>query len=201
MSAAPSPRERYREELRATILEAGREAFERGGYEAVSMRMLAERVGCSHANIYLYFKDKDAVFDTLVEESFRQFSEGLNRIVKSGRHADPVAVVRKAAYAYIEFGLRNPGAYEFAFVLRRPGHSKSRKTHASYETLRALVKRCIDAKRFRAVDADVAAQALWAAVHGVTSLFLQRPHFPWADRKAVARRVIDSAIDGLLRRP
>jgi hypothetical protein len=65
--------------------------------------------------------------------------------------------------------------------------------------MRALVKRCIDEKRFRAMDVDVASQALWTAVHGVTAMMIARPDFPWADRDAVIRRVIDSAVDGLLR--
>jgi hypothetical protein len=40
---------------------------------------------------------------------------------------------------------------------------------------------------------------LWTAVHGVTAMLIARPDFPWADRDAVIRRVIDSAVDGLLR--
>jgi hypothetical protein len=31
-------------------------------------------------------------------------------------------------------------------------------------------------------------------------MLIARPDFPWADRDAVIRRVIDSAVDGLLRR-
>jgi AcrR family transcriptional regulator len=37
----------------------------RDGYEGVSMRRLAEKVGCSHGNLYLHFKDKEALFDSL----------------------------------------------------------------------------------------------------------------------------------------
>ncbi len=55
-------------------------------------------------------------------------------------------------------------------------------------------------KRFRATDVDVASQALWSAVHGITALLIARPTFPWANRDAVIRRVIDSAVDGLLAR-
>ncbi|HKO57437.1 MAG TPA: helix-turn-helix domain-containing protein, partial [Thermoanaerobaculia bacterium] len=45
-------RERYREELRRSILDAAREAFVAEGYESVSMRALAARIGCTHGAIY-----------------------------------------------------------------------------------------------------------------------------------------------------
>jgi len=191
-------REKYREELRRTILDAAREAFAEHGFENVSMRMLAERIGCSHGALYLHFRDKREIFDAIVEESFEQFTAALRS--SKARSGDPVRWVRRAARAYVEFGLENPHAYEFAFVLRRPPGSPT-QPHSAYGLMRALIKRCIDEKRFRAMDVDVASQALWSAVHGITALLIARPDFPWAGRDAVIRRVIDSAIGGLLRRP
>src|SRR6185503_3432618 len=100
-----TPREQYREVLRRAILDAAREAFVQDGYEGVSMRKLAERVGCSHGNLYLHFKDKEALFDCLVEESFDQLAEGLHRIVESAKRDDPVELIRKLGRAYVEFGV------------------------------------------------------------------------------------------------
>ena len=187
-------RERRRAEVRQAILGAARDAFRRDGYESVSMRTLAEAVGLTHGSIYGYFRDKDELFDTLVEESFDQFASALR--ATSGRGGDPVRFLRRAGRKYVEFGLENPGAYEFAFILRRPGAAQ--KPHVTYEYLRAAVKRCIDEKRFRIRDVDLAGQALWTAAHGVTSLLITRPDFPWAKKKALIAMVIDSAVDGLL---
>src|SRR5258706_11693805 len=139
----PSPRELYRRELRAAILESAREAFVRDGYESLSMRMLADRLGCSHGNIYLHFKNKEELFDSVAEESYARFSDGLRRIAEANKGDDPVRLLKKAARAYVDFGLRNPGSYEFVFVLRRPGRPRSRKPHAGYEIARAVVARCI----------------------------------------------------------
>ena len=190
-------RQRYRQELRRTILDAAREAFVEQGYESVSMRTLAGRVGCSHGALYGHFRDKREIFDAIVEESFEQLAIALRGLKVSGN--DPVRWARKAARAYVEFGLTNPHAYEFAFVLHRP-EGLSQQPHPAYGMMRRLVKRCIDEKRFKVMDVDVASQALWSAVHGITALLIARPHFPWADREAVIGRVIDSAVDGLLRR-
>ena len=192
-----TPRQRYRDLLRRAILDAAREAFVRDGYEGVSMRKLAERIGCSHANLYLHFKDKEALFDCLVQESFDQFGDGLHRLAESARRGDPVELMRKAGRAYVEFGVANPSVYEFAFILRRPGQ-KRRQPHVTYERVRSLVQRCMDEKRFRRMDVDAASQALWAAAHGITSLLILRPAFPWADRDKVIGQVIDAAVDALL---
>ena len=141
-----TPRERYRDQLRRTILDAAREAFVHDGYEGVSMRKLADRVGCSHGNLYLHFKDKEALFDCLVEESFEEFDAAMRAVPEAVRRGDPVEMVRKMGRTYVAFGLANQSAYEFAFLLRRPGLDKP---HTSYERLRALAQRCLDEKRFR----------------------------------------------------
>ena len=190
-----TPRERYRDQLRRTILDAARAAFVHEGYEGVSMRKLAERVGCSHGNLYLHFKDKAALFEALVEESFEEFDAAMRALPESVRRGDPVELVRKLGRAYVAFGLANQSAYEFAFMLRRPGRDKA---HASYERLRALTRRCLEEKRFRPMDVDVASQVLWSAVHGITSLLIIRPTFPWADRETLIGQAVDSAVNGLL---
>jgi AcrR family transcriptional regulator len=196
-----SARERYRDELRRTILDAAREAFSREGYGGVSMRKLAERIGCSHGNLYLHFKDKEALIDALVEESFEKLAEGIRVKSESAPAADLVALVRKAGRAYVAFGLANPSAYEFLFVLRRPGQDRLRRPHAAYERVRALVRRCIENGVFRKIDMDEASQALWAAAHGITTLLIARPAFPWVDREKLIGRVVDAAVDALLPRP
>lgn len=194
---AATPRERYRDHLRREILDAAREAFIRDGYEGVSMRQLAEKVGCSHSNLYLHFRDKEALFDCVVEESFERFADGLRNVPESAKRGDPVEFLRKAGRAYVDFGLANPSVYEFAFMLRRPERGR-RKPHLAYERVRALVQRCIDEKRFRRMDADAASQALWAAGHGITSLLILNPTFPWTDRAKLIGQVIDAAVDALL---
>src|SRR6185436_17095037 len=105
--------------------------------------------------------------------------------------------LKRAGRKYVEFGIQNPGAYEFAFILRRPGAAQ--KPHLAYDYLRAAVKRCIDAKRFRTRNVDLASQAIWTAVHGITSLLILRPSFPWATRKTLIGMVVDGAVDGMVK--
>ena len=48
------------------------------------------------------------------------------------------------------------------------------------------------------MDVDAASQVLWSAAHGITSLLILRPAFPWADRETLIGQVIDAVVNGLL---
>lgn len=193
-----SRREQNRAELRTEILQAARAAALAKGFESLSMRALAEKLGCSHGNLYLHFKNKEQLFDCLVEESFAELSETMRTLRQAQPDMDPVDFLKLAGRAYVEFGLRNPGAYEFAFILRRHGRQRRLKPHLAYLELKALVARCVEEKRFAPIDVEVASQAVWAAAHGITSLFILRPSFPWADQETLIRQVIDCAVDSLV---
>ena len=194
----PSKREENRQEMRAAFLEAARAAFVRDGFDGVSMRKLATEVGYSHGSIYLHFKNKEQLFDCLVEESFAQLAQSFRSLKSAHTTLDPVRQLKKAGRVYVEFGLLNPSAYEFAFILRRPGKPRRWKPHLAYQYLRELVKECLAKGRIRATSVDAASQAVWAAAHGVTCLLILRPWFPWVDRDKLIRTVIDSAVDGMI---
>ena len=108
---------------------------------------------------------------------------------------------KKGLLAYVDFGLRNPNDYRFAFMLRPPVKERPYKVHQAFEALRIIVRRCVKEKRFRAVDVETTAQALWASAHGITALLIQRPAFPWVPKKELIAHVIGNAIESLVAAP
>jgi len=194
-------REQHKQELRGAILDAAREIFAREGYESFSMRKLAKNIEYSPGSIYLHFKNKEELFETLVEESFERLLQALNRIKNGDAEEDPAEALKKGMRAYVEFGLRNPNDYRFAFLLRRPVRKRPYRVHPAFGTMRYMVGRCVKEKRFRSVDIETTSQALWAAIHGITSLLIQRPTFPWVRKKQVIEQVINNAVDSLMAAP
>jgi AcrR family transcriptional regulator len=194
-------RERHKQELRRVILDAAREIFAREGYESFSMRRLAEKIEYSPGSIYLHFKNKEELFETLVEESFERLLQALTKIKNGHAEDDPAEALKKGLRAYVEFGLRNPNDYRFAFLLRPPVLKRPYHVHTAFGAMRHMVGRCVNEKRFRAVDIETTSQALWAAVHGITSLLIQRPTFPWVGKKQVIEQVINNAVDSLMAAP
>jgi len=182
------------------ILDAAREIFVRGGYESFSMRKLAQKIEYSPGSLYLHFKNKENLFECLVEDSFARLLKTLTNL--NGRERqDPVKELKRGLQAYVEFGLRNPNDYRFVFMLKPPVEKHAYKVHGAFEALRYMVRRCVEGKRFRAVDVETTAQGLWASVHGVTSLLIQRPAFPWVPKKELIAQIINTAIDGLVAAP
>src|SRR5688572_10720436 len=106
-------REREKQELRTKILDAARELFVQEGYEAVTMRRIAERIEYSPTAIYLHFKDKDSLLRELCEADFLKLAEEL---VARELPEDPVARLRGAALGYVEFARRYPNHYRLMFM-------------------------------------------------------------------------------------
>lgn len=190
-------REKHRVELRAEILSAARDIFVRDGYEGFTMRKLAQRIEYSPANIYLYFKDKSEIFDCLVEESFATLLAALPQ-PSAAPDEDPLALLKQSLQTYVNFGLSHPNHYCFAFLFQPGTQPRPYKQRSAYESLLGKVRRCVERKIFNTKDVDCTAQALWAAAHGITSLLIQRPNFPWVAREKLIDQVLDSAVDSLV---
>jgi AcrR family transcriptional regulator len=194
-------RRKHKEELRRIILDAAREIFVRDGYESFSMRKLAKKIEYSPGSVYLHFKSKEDLFECLVEESFERLLKTLIGLGNGHERQDPVDELRKGLWAYVNFGLHNPNDYRFAFMLRPPMKKRPYQVHRAFEALRNMVRRCVEKKRFRAVEVETTSQALWASAHGITSLLIQRPAFPWVGKKELITQMISCAVDSLVAAP
>lgn len=195
---AAARRAQHREELRTEILDAAREIFVKSGYEGFSIRKLARSVGYSPAAIYLHFESKEELFDVLVEESFAHLYEGLSVLLRE-RGKDPVQQLRRGLRLYVAWGLRFPNEYNIAFVVQNPS-KRPYKTHRAFDVARSLVKLCLAGSRAGEREVESSAQALWAATHGITSLLIQRPSFPWVSKDRLIDDVIDAAVRGAIGR-
>jgi len=193
---------RQKESLRQQILDAARDLFATHGYQNVSMRKIAERIEYSPTTIYLYFNDKSELLFSLCEETFsillEQFAE-LDREIQ-----DPVERLRHGLKSYVLFGIQHPNHYKVTFMERiddasnaTDGRMKDSKGMLAFQNISSTVSQCVTEGRFRPVDIGVASQALWAAIHGITSLLIVHTKFPWADHENVIDQVVNTMIEGL----
>lgn len=192
-------RERQKESLRQEILDAARELFVKEGYENVSMRRIAEKIDYSPTTIYLYFKDKTDLLFQVCEETFSKLAAKSDEMLNDT--SDSLEKLKKIGRAYVDFGLKHPNHYKVTFIIH-PEHHIGKKFEDSmgqkaFNLLRMSVDECVRDGKFRRVDVDAASQALWAGVHGITSLLITHPDFPWADKDEVIDTLIDSMCRGL----
>jgi AcrR family transcriptional regulator len=192
-------RARQKENLRQEILDAARQMFVEEGYASVSMRKIAERIEYSPTTIYLHFKDKAEIFHQLCEETFAKLTQRLETLAR--KHTDPIISLRAGMLAYVDFGLKNPHHYTITFIIS-PEQSGEYAFEDSigaraFGVLRSAVEGCVTSGVFRSVDVDTAAQSLWAAIHGVTSLLIVHCDFPFVPKTRLIEHTIDTMIEGL----
>lgn len=190
-------REREKQELRHLILDKAREIFVHDGYEQFNMRRLAAAIDYSPGTIYLHFADKTDLFACIVDESFARLGAQLAKLSKQP-NADPIAALKRKAHAYIEFGLKHPNDYRFAFMMPWPPTKQPNKVVSTFDELRLSVRACIDEGLFGTCDVELAAQTIWASIHGITSLLIQRPGFPWVSKQKLITQTIDMAVAGFM---
>jgi AcrR family transcriptional regulator len=178
--------------LRADLLAATeRLMIETGSAEAVSIRAIADAVGVTPPSIYLHFPDKDSLILAVCERHFEAFDAVIE---EAGRSTDdPVESLRRRGGAYVRFGLENPEPYRILFMTRNESAQQREIVVGAgaraFQHLVEAVQRCIDAGAFRPVDPVLAATGVWAAVHGVTSLLISLPGFPWPDTETLVDHV------------
>jgi AcrR family transcriptional regulator len=80
-----TPARDRRPDARQRILDEAAHLFLAGGYHAMSMREIAEAVGVSKPALYYHFKDKEALFVALLDDSVIQ----AGAVVEAARQAGP----------------------------------------------------------------------------------------------------------------
>ena len=193
-------RQRHRASLRREILDAASQLFVEEGYQRVTMRRLAERIEYSPTTIYLYFKDKNELLAAVCEETFSQLGARLERLQKTA--GTPLGCLRESLRTYVDFGLSHPNQYTVTFMspgprLEQAGARELPIGSRAFHTLREAVRASVERGDLHAQDVDATAQALWAGVHGATSLLITMDGFPFVPRAVLVDHLIDVLIAGL----
>jgi AcrR family transcriptional regulator len=191
-------------ERRPEILAAAKALFLADGYQAFTTRKLAARVGLSQTGLYVYFKSKEELLDTLCRQSFVALGEDFRRAVAGA--SEGMSRLRALGLAYIAFGLAHPDEYRLTF-LEGPGLKKMGKPddpsapHGAgsnvFLIIRAELARLAEAGELRPVDLTVATHTVWFGLHGLVSVFIARPGYLRTDREALIEDLLDSLENGL----
>ena len=188
--------------LRDEILDAAEALLLSGADErTVSIRSVSAAVGVSPPAIYRHFTDKDELLLAVCEKAFAGFDERVQ--AAAGNESDPLLALRRLGEAYIQFAREHPEHYRILF-LKHPGEAGRRGAErgggtglVAFSHLVEAVARCIQAGRLPEQDPARAALVLWAAVHGLASLLILMPYFPWPSVPELVQTHLDVQLQGL----
>ncbi|MBZ5679892.1 MAG: TetR/AcrR family transcriptional regulator [Acidobacteriia bacterium] len=196
-------RARQKKGVREEILDAARTLFVKEGFESASIRKIAEKIEYSPGTIYLYFRDKSEILESICEETFSRLARKLEGINQDP--SPPLDRLRRGLRVYVDFAVENPHHYIVTFVQGHPEIVGANSIYCSaggncFNSLRTGVGRCVEAGLLNSQDVDEAAQALWAGIHGISSLLVTHPGFPFVEPNRLIDRVVDILIEGIRKR-
>jgi AcrR family transcriptional regulator len=168
------------------------------GVHNVSTRRIADAVGISQPTLYAYFPNRHALVAEVGQRAFASLADRMRADAAAPR--DSASRLLAVARSYVRFGLERPDAYRVAFMLEAgSGEDKGGEDKvlaAGLETF-MIHRSCVADYLGEGAGEDevtLVAQSMWAALHGLVSLLIARPGFPWADREALIERHLQRLI-------
>ena len=195
-SASARRRRVRRDDARRRILDASEALLVEDGFDAFSMRRLAERCGYTAPTIYHYFGDKLGLIDELLDARVRKL---LARIRRVPRGDDPEKNLRALSEAFVRWGLQHPTHYTLLTGPRAPGSPEPEAAAELREIFEAPLRQIDEAGGLATSDMEEAKQALWVLLHGIISMRTSRPDHPWCPN--LVQTALDAMLRGLLCAP
>ena len=161
------------ESFRSRLCAIAERRFAEHGVEGVSIRQLAEELGCSAMTPYRYFRDKNEILAATRAAAFDRFAAELEAAHRGP--GDAMERARAVGDAYLAFALREPNAYRLMFDLAQPGEAEFpdlvRAGARARRTMTAHLEE-LAAAGLLAGDPQLLGHVYWAAKHGVVALHL-----------------------------
>lgn len=178
------------ERLRADIVEAAERLLTTQPVESLSLRAVAREVGVTAPALYLHFADRRELVWAVLVHQFGALTAATSAATAGS--TDPVDRLRRWCLAYCRFGSERQGHYRVMFESWNAERVDLPLTELPGHALRQSLIAAIAACGTPADDVDELATLVWAGLHGLVSLRINKPSFPWPP--------IDHLVDGLLHR-
>ncbi len=193
---------REKEARREAILGAARECFFRDGFEATTISQIADNVELSTGTLYLYYKNKEEIYVSILEEGLDILYDLMKSAEPPG--GTPADLIEAHARGYHKFYTDYGQYFDIMFFLRRPDKEVELQGDLSDKLnnqtgrcglVESAIEKGIKAGDFRLVDPYEAARVMWATMNGLMVLHEKRTEEMVTERLP---RLIEVAISIML---
>jgi AcrR family transcriptional regulator len=168
--AAPEP-------LGERLVDQALRLLAREGIEALSLRRLARRAGVSHGAPLRHFRSLADLRAEVAARGFARLFDAVERAAESlPAGSGPLARLAAAGRAYVKLAVEQPGLFALMFrpdQLDLENLAFRTRAPAAFEQLVRLVRAAQDAGWHARRDTRQLAGSVWAAVHGLATLWSQ----------------------------
>ncbi|UGT57436.1 TetR/AcrR family transcriptional regulator [Nocardia asteroides] len=159
-------KERERAQRHQRIIDTARELAEAEGWEAVTIRKLAERIEYSQPVLYSHFANKAAIVGAVALQGCVELAEEVRLARESA--TTRTDMFDKVARAYLDFAVANPARYDAIFVLTTDltfGLDAPQPLRDAFAGLEAMFRSGAEGDELGART-----EVAWASLHGIATL-------------------------------
>lgn len=178
------------------------------------LRDVQRMAGVSNSAAYRHYADRDALLAAVTEYATARLADAmiarLNAVPSRGPEAKrALGRLRATGQGYIDFALAEPGLFRTAFshkestrrgpLHKADGHSQQIEENHPFQILIRCIDDLVAADVLSADRRDGLDEAAWAAVHGLSTLFLDGPlsEVDATRKQLITDRLLDGIAEGL----
>ena len=159
-------KKREKAKMQKFILDTANSLFLKGGLKNISIRKIAEVIEYSPATIYLYFKDKDQIINSLREKSIDDF---IKKLEEFSFIKDNFGRLKNLANSWIEFAISHSEKYILLF-----NKSENINDNKIYAYISPLVMKSIGDNRIQRMPAKDGTVIIVSFLHGLSQLIMTK---------------------------
>jgi AcrR family transcriptional regulator len=156
--------------VREAILEAAKTIVLKEGWQAVSIRKIADAIGYSLPVVYNHFENKDAILEEFVKQGFDMLSDVmLNTKVQ---YLTPNEQLTNMAIAYFEFAFAQREYYQMMFGLGMPSCERVNQINEIGKFSSILINTIQALRTTEIVEENTILKfhTFWSILHGLSSI-------------------------------
>lgn len=190
-----SRKEERRDRRRKDIVAVASRLFSQLGYENVTLRAIAEEMGCTHATLYRYFPDKSHLLAEICRETFALLVAEFDAIAIVA--ANPEDCLFQTSRGFVHFGLAHPQHFRIVFFGPedrngiRAGDYINAIGRPLFERLVKVFIACSHHSGLSVADPLLDAHTWWDAIFGLTMVLIVQGNIP---HLSAPNRVIEHFI-------
>lgn len=187
---------KQKEEVRDAILEVARTIVLREGWQAVSIRKIADAIGFSLPVVYTHFESKDAILEEFVKLGFEMLNEEIAAAKGKSLQADQQLTAM--ADTYFQFAFAKREYYQMMFGLGMPSCERAKEISEIGEFAEMIIDTIqhIDPPIDNEEKIRLKFHTFWSILHGLTAINMSNMT---ATPNEMQQLVLQDAVKGFIK--
>ena len=190
---------RKQEEIKQQIIKESYAIICNEGWQALSIRKIADAIEYSVPVIYKHFENKEAIIEYFTLEGFRLLTQHMQRCTSA--ELAPCAQLRILADSYWDFAHVYPAYYRIMFGLGIPA-CETINSSLEISTMSKFMYDAIEATALnagnKALDLHLKLKTLWSMLHGFVAIELLSNNNLHKEPSPMVRDAVDGFIFTLI---